>query len=92
MPCGTTDPTPGNNTVTDTDTLTPQADLEVTKVNAGTTVVAGASTGYTIEVTNNGPSVVTGATVTDVMPGGIDVGHMDVFGDRRLDVPGVRQR
>ena len=72
MPTGTTDPTPGNNTATDTDTLTPQADLEVTKVNAGTTVVAGSATSYTVEVTNNGPSAVVGATVTDFMPSALE--------------------
>src|SRR5262245_7085030 len=32
-PAGETDPTPGNNTATDTDTLTPQADLAITKTD-----------------------------------------------------------
>ena len=68
MPIGTTDPTPGNNTATDTDTLTPQVDLAVTKTNAGRRSIAGSATSYTVEVTNNGPSAVTGATVADVAP------------------------
>ena len=32
-PAGTTDPTPANNTATDIDNLSPQADLSVTKVD-----------------------------------------------------------
>ena len=67
-PAGTTDPNPGNNTATDTDTLTPQADLAVTKDDGKTTVVPGTSDTYTITVTNNGPSTVTSLTLTDPMP------------------------
>src|SRR5258708_2647429 len=40
-PAGTTDPTPGNNTATDTETLTPQADLSITKSDGVTTAVPG---------------------------------------------------
>jgi len=43
---------------TDTDTLTPQADLAVTIDDHTLIVVPGASDGYTITVTNNGPSTV----------------------------------
>ncbi len=60
-----TDPTPANNTATDTDTLTPQADLSITKTDGVTTVVPGTNDTYTIVVTNAGPSGVTGATVAD---------------------------
>src|SRR5450432_504864 len=74
-PAGTTDPNLGNNTATDTDTLTPQADLSISKVdNKGGssitasigTVVPGTSLIYTIVVANNGPSVATGATVVEI--------------------------
>ena len=42
-PAGVTDPTPGNNSATDTDTLTPQADLSITKTDGKTTCRAGHS-------------------------------------------------
>ena len=40
-PAGVTDPNPGNNSATDTDTITPQADLSITKTDGVTTVVPG---------------------------------------------------
>ena len=43
MPAGLTDPTPGNNSATDTDTLTPQADIAVT-VDDGVTSIPSAAT------------------------------------------------
>jgi uncharacterized repeat protein (TIGR01451 family) len=64
-PSGVTDSDLTNNSVTDTDTLTAEADLKVTKSDNATTVVPGASVTYTIVVTNSGPSDVTGASVTD---------------------------
>src|SRR4029078_1364699 len=53
-PSGTTDPTSGNNSASDTDTVTPVADLTITKTDGVTSVTAGTSTTYTITVTNNG--------------------------------------
>ncbi len=76
-PAGVTDPTPGNNSATDTDTITAAgavADLAITKTDGVTSVVAGGSTVYTIVATNNGPSAVTGATVTDTAPSGLTIG------------------
>jgi uncharacterized repeat protein (TIGR01451 family) len=70
-PVGVTDPTPGNNSATDSDTLTAQADLSITKDDGKLSVVPGTSTTYTIVVKNNGPSNVTGAAVSDVMPAAI---------------------
>src|SRR6185436_5436648 len=37
-PAGMTDPTPGNNTASDTDTVNPVADLAITKTNGVTSV------------------------------------------------------
>ncbi|MHB8883363.1 MAG: IPTL-CTERM sorting domain-containing protein [Thermodesulfovibrionales bacterium] len=68
VPAGTTDQVPGNNSATDTDTLTPESDLSITKTDGVGAVNAGETTTYMIEVTNNGPSDVTGAMVTDAMP------------------------
>ena len=63
-----TDPTPGNNSATDTDTLTPQADLAITKTDGVSSVVAGGSTLYTITASNAGPSNAPGSTVADTFP------------------------
>jgi len=69
-PTGVTDPVSGNNSSTDTDALTRQADLSIVKSNGKTTAVPGMNTIYTITVTNNGASSVTGAVVSDVLPSG----------------------
>src|SRR5204863_84119 len=49
--------------------LGPQADLQITNSDGQTTAVSGAAISYTIVVTNAGPSDVTGAQVTDSLPG-----------------------
>jgi uncharacterized repeat protein (TIGR01451 family) len=67
-PSGVLDPNPVNNAATDTDTLTPQADLSVEKSDTPDPVAPGASLTYTIAVTNLGPSTSPGATVTDGLP------------------------
>ncbi|MDX2034877.1 MAG: DUF11 domain-containing protein [Blastocatellia bacterium] len=67
-PTGATDPNPGNNTATDVDTLTPQADLTIVKTLNTNPVTAGAPVKYTIDVTNIGPSAAMGATVVDTLP------------------------
>jgi uncharacterized repeat protein (TIGR01451 family) len=70
-PGGATDPSLANNTATDSDTVTPQADLAISKTDGVASVTAGTSTTYTIVVTNNGPSNVDGATVADTLPAAI---------------------
>jgi uncharacterized repeat protein (TIGR01451 family) len=68
---GVTDPNPGNNSATDVDTLSPQADLSISKSDGTTSAVPGGSTTYTVVVANAGPSSVTGATVRDSIPSSI---------------------
>lgn len=63
-----TDPNPANNSATDTNTLTPQADLGLTKTDGVTTVVPGGSVTYTITASNAGPSNAPGSTVADTLP------------------------
>lgn len=63
-----TDPVPGNNSATDTDTLTPQADLSITKTDGVTVVTPGGNTTYTIVASNAGPSNAPGSTVADTAP------------------------
>ena len=72
----TTDLTPGNNTSTDTDTLTPQIDLTVVKVESIDPVIAGSGAGnltHTITLTNLGPSTATSVTLSEslTLPAGI---------------------
>jgi uncharacterized repeat protein (TIGR01451 family) len=69
-PAGVADANVSNNIATDTDVIaaaTAQADLSITKSSGGTSVTAGDTVTYTIVVTNNGPTAVTGATVTDTL-------------------------
>lgn len=61
-----TDPTPGNNTDSDTVNVTPNADLAIVKTHTGD-LTAGDNEDYTIQVTNNGPSNVASFTVTDTL-------------------------
>jgi uncharacterized repeat protein (TIGR01451 family) len=66
---GTSDPTTGNNSATDTDTLTPSTDVAITKTDGATTEVPGTAVTYTIVASNSGPSTATGVTVADTFPG-----------------------
>src|SRR5437899_1114888 len=67
-PNGVADSNPSNNTASDTDTLTPQADLAIAKDDGKTSAVPGASDTYTITVTNDGPSTVNSVDVADTLP------------------------
>ena len=69
-PAGATDPVPANNTATSSVTLTPSADLQITKAGPAN-AVAGTNVVYTITVANVGPSDATGVTVTDPTPPGL---------------------
>lgn len=65
---GVSDPNSGNNSATDSDTLTPQANLGITKTDGVSSVNVGSNTTYTITASNAGPSAVNGATVADTFP------------------------
>src|SRR5213079_2645678 len=68
LPNGTTDSNLANNSATDSDTITHQADLKVTVNDGKTSAVAGTKDTYTIVVTNVGPSKVIGALIRDTFP------------------------
>jgi uncharacterized repeat protein (TIGR01451 family) len=70
-PVGTTDPNPANNAGTVTVTVSPVADLALTKTASNLTPNAGDTFTYTIVIGNNGPSAVTNATWTDTLPTGL---------------------
>ena len=61
---------PTNNTATSSVTLTPSADLQITK-DGPLNAVAGTNVVYTITVTNAGPSDATGVTLADPTPPGL---------------------
>ncbi|MBU1170511.1 MAG: DUF11 domain-containing protein [Proteobacteria bacterium] len=65
---GVLDSNSANNTASDTDTLTYQADLSITKTDGKTSVQPGSSITYTITVLNSGPSRVDSLTVVDTLP------------------------
>jgi len=62
------DSTSGNNEAVDDTTLTPQADLSITKTDGQTSDIPGTSVTYTIVVSNAGPSNAPSVTVTDTLP------------------------
>ncbi|HVR37483.1 MAG TPA: hypothetical protein VMU84_00185 [Thermoanaerobaculia bacterium] len=68
----TTDPTPGNGNSTAGAAVSPgDADLSITKNANATQFNPGASVTFTIVVTNNGPAIANGVTVTDPLPAGM---------------------
>ena len=66
-----TDPTPGNNSATDSDTLSPSTDLALTKTDSPDPVIVGNNLTYTITATNNGSSAATGVVITDTLPANV---------------------
>ncbi|HZZ30144.1 MAG TPA: Calx-beta domain-containing protein [Pirellulales bacterium] len=69
-PTGETEINPGNNTATDTDTIsgTPHADLQVTASDGQNSILPGSTVTYTIVVSNAGPATVAGANIVDNLP------------------------
>ncbi len=70
-PAGVTDPNATNNSATDTDTLTPSADLSIAITDSPDPVLGGANLVYTIAVANAGPSTATSLVMTDTLPAGV---------------------
>ncbi len=70
-PGGVTDTSSGNDSATDTDTLTPEANLVLSKSDSPGTVSAGDLLTYTISINNEGPSDRTQVVVTDNLPAGV---------------------
>ena len=68
-PADISDPTPGNNTSTDSNALAATAQLSVVKtITTAVPVAAGGPVQYRIEVRNTGPSQAVGATLADTVP------------------------
>jgi uncharacterized repeat protein (TIGR01451 family) len=64
----TTDPTPGNNSDTETTAVIAQADLTVTKVDSPDPVLAGMNLTYTVTLSNVGASDAQTVQLTDAIP------------------------
>jgi uncharacterized repeat protein (TIGR01451 family) len=67
------DPVAGNNSSTQATTVTPKADLRITKTDGVDKVNAGDAVTYTIVVSNDGPSAAPGAVFTDAAVANLDV-------------------
>jgi uncharacterized repeat protein (TIGR01451 family) len=65
------DNTPGDNTATDTNTLTPEADLALMKTASPGPFAVGQDATFTLTVTNHGPSVEPEASLVDMLPAGV---------------------
>ncbi len=70
---GVTDPLLTDNSATDSDLLVPSTDLALEKSVADAVVEIGDPMQFTLAVTNHGPSVATGITVIDLLPGSMVV-------------------
>jgi uncharacterized repeat protein (TIGR01451 family) len=62
------DPTPGNNTASDTDTVVAAPDLAIIKDDGQTSVVPGQVLTYTLTIRNVGDQDATGVKLTDTLP------------------------
>lgn len=65
------DPNPGDNSATDTDTLTPSADLSITMAASPDPAALGEAVTIMVTVSNAGPSDATGVVVTASVPAGL---------------------
>jgi uncharacterized repeat protein (TIGR01451 family) len=62
---------PANNTAAATTTLTPEFDVQVSKVPDDPNSIPDDTVVYTVTVTNTGPSTAPGVILTDVLPAGV---------------------
>lgn len=67
----TADPDPTNDSSTVSVDTTTRADLALTKTATANSVSAGAPIGWTVTVTNNGPSSATDVVITEPLPAGV---------------------
>jgi uncharacterized repeat protein (TIGR01451 family) len=69
------DPYTGNNAASQSTTVVPAADMEVSKGDTPDPLAVGDTLTYTVVVTNHGPSTATDVVLTDTLPGGVDFGR-----------------
>lgn len=83
------DPNPVNNSATDIDTLTPQADLSVAKIGTPDPVTVDSNLTYTITVTNAGPSNAESVSLSDPLPTGTTFVSLSSPGGWSCSTPSV---
>ncbi len=71
LAAGYTDPNPSDNISTDSDPLTPRADLTVSKSDDVDPVVSAGALAYTVTVANLGPSDARDVAATEALPGAV---------------------
>jgi uncharacterized repeat protein (TIGR01451 family) len=71
VPASVFDPNTLNNSALDSDSLTPRADLSLTKTVDNALPVLGNNVTFTLKVINGGPSVTNGVIVKDLLPSGL---------------------
>ena len=91
-PSGVTETDVSDNAASDTNPLTPTADLSITKTDGAMSSVAGTAISYTIVASNPGPSTIVSATVNDTPTGGVDRSELDLRRLIRLLVCRARTR
>jgi uncharacterized repeat protein (TIGR01451 family) len=79
-PNGVPELNPGDNTATDTDNLTADADVAITKSHPGGTYRTGDPITWTLTVTNDGPAAADDVTVIDTVPAGVTPGTVSATG------------
>ncbi|MEM6705195.1 MAG: IPTL-CTERM sorting domain-containing protein [Acidobacteriota bacterium] len=62
------DPTPGNNTNSDTTPITADVDLQISKDDGGVSTTPGSTLVYTLDYANVGDQTATGALITETVP------------------------
>jgi uncharacterized repeat protein (TIGR01451 family) len=68
---GEVDPNAANNEALASTTVSPAADLSLSKSDSPDPAIAGQALTYTLAATNDGPSTATGVIATDTLPAGV---------------------
>lgn len=68
-PSGGTDPNPNDDTASDTNILTPIADVSIAATTTSTKALPGQTIRYTVTVRNDGPSTAAGAAMNNFLSG-----------------------
>ncbi|WP_331714960.1 hypothetical protein, partial [Auraticoccus cholistanensis] len=76
----TADPDAGDNTGTVSGDAAPRADLTVTNTPVSGAAVPGSQVTWTVVVSNTGPALARGVTLTDVVPAGVTLVSLDGTG------------
>lgn len=85
----TDDPTPGNNSDTETTEVDTSADVSISKTDSADPVAVGDQLVYTLTVENDGPSSAQDVEVTDPMPVGVSVDTISTSTGSCVEAAGI---